>query len=571
MCFDKLNVGFTPRKHPANAVLASLIWSVIFATIAFAALMLAVPIYDVWGKSHAPSASLRVLEQYWRGEIDDAFWFRLHLALLIGGIAGIVVGVQFWRTTPVSEPFRLLNPADPKIHYEEAAEIALKRAFARDAGAKSGRGIFIAPFIALTDRLERKNILIAGATGSGKSNIGFALAEQAIERGDVVVLHCTKGDVTRAFRTEDIVLLSPAHRDGWAWDIGADIDGRAAAAEFAVAVIEEAKESFFSNTARLVLIDMIVALIEQRGKRWGPRQLLEVVLSEHQAIVEMIGKLDLNASPLITTGNPDELSRTMESVLATLISGALTTLRPMAYAWSRLPRSRRFSIKAMLSPGWKGPKVLIVQSHPAFEVLSTTVCGGVLRRICQQVAAPRSKGTIVPRVTMVLDEFYSLGRIEKMDKSLSVAREQGLAVTILLQHLGQLGIYREEASALQSLFQIKIFGKQETGEATTALSTMLGNRRIAVTEENRLPEANDKRKYVSHTLEYPVFSPAQFAGELGNFYPGTPAEIIRALLIYNGNAHRIDWPPTQWQAQSEGFVEAAWTKTVQRTQDTHTS
>jgi NAD(P)-dependent dehydrogenase (short-subunit alcohol dehydrogenase family) len=80
--------------------------------------------------------------------------------------------------------------------------------------------------------MESRNILVVGASGHGKSNIVRAIATQTIDRGDRTVIHCNKGDVTRSFDLDDVVLISPAHRDGWAWDIGADLDGPAAAAEF---------------------------------------------------------------------------------------------------------------------------------------------------------------------------------------------------------------------------------------------------------------------------------------------------------------------------------------------------
>ncbi|MHA6732218.1 type IV secretion system DNA-binding domain-containing protein [Devosia sp. A369] len=494
------------------------------------------------------------------GYINDRIWPSVWMGLGIGALAATRTGYQHWRDTPRTEPFISEDPSDPQIFYDEAAEATLKHRLSAKAGADERNGISIAPHIALSQRLERKNILIVGAPGSGKSNLVRPIAQQAIARGDLVVLHCTKGDVARAFRQQDIVLLSPAHRDGWAWDIGADISGPAAAAEFAITVIPESKEAFFSTTARLVLTDIIVALGAERGAHWGPRELLQHVLSQPGELAAMIGNLDLSASPLLGYGNPDEVSRTVESVLATLVSGAMTTLRPMALAWTDLPATRRFSIKAMLSRKWRGPKVLIVQTHPGYPALSESICGGVLRRICQAIAAPRSATTYMPAVTMVLDEFSTLGRVEGLEGSLAVAREQGLAMAIALQDISQLKIYGDAATALESFFQFKIFGMQQTGEATNALAEMLGKRKIAVTLQNRLPKADDKRRWVSERENYPLFSPTQFARDLGNFDPATPDEVIKTLLLFEGDAYRLDWPPTKWGTQGLGFVAAAWTK-----------
>ena len=481
-------------------------------------------------------------------------------ATVIGAAAALVTSIRCWQMTPRTEPFQLLDQSDPRIFYDEQAEIRLKQSFQEMAGADTAGGMFIAPHIGITRRLELRNIMVLGSQGSGKTNLVRPIAQQAIERGDFVVLHCAKGDVAKSFRPGDIILVSPAHRHGWAWDIGKDIDGPAAAAEFCAAMIPPSDQVFFSDTARIIATDLTVAMINKHRENWGPRELLEATLSDRNAIVEMIGQLDLSASPLITTGGEDEVSRTIESVLATLISGAITTLRPMAYAWSHLPAKRHFSIKEILSPSWRGPKVLVVQTHTSFETLTQNVCGAVLKYICQRVAAPAPAGSVVSRVTMVLDEFGSLGRIENFDKRLSVAREKGLATTLALHSMDQLSaIYGEDAKSLAGFFQIKIYGMLEEG--TDDISNSLGTRRIAVKDLNRLPEANDKRRFISRNENYPVFSTAQFARELGNFAPGTAREEIRALLVFRSHAYRINWPATEWVTQGPEFVAADWTVT----------
>ena len=179
-----------------------------------------------------------------------------------------------------------------------------------------------------------------------------------------------------------------------------------------------------------------------------------------------------------------------------MVSGAMNTLRPMAYAWTGCPSERCFSVKRALAPDWTGPRVLMVQSHPEFEVLSTSVCGGVLRRVCQQVAAPGEGSR--PQVSMVLDEFYSLRRIDGIERSLSVAREQGMATVIALQSMWQLrDVYGETAELLSDLFQIKIYGRHTPGEAANGVVRDLGTRSIEGTKINRLAESRDTRKIIA--------------------------------------------------------------------------
>jgi hypothetical protein len=287
----------------------------------------------------------------------ETFPARFTAAFCIGAAVGLRTGFRAWRDTPLSEPFAQPDDGDPKLYRGEYAESALNKVLARDSDGKNEMGFFLAPFVGLPRSLGTKNLMILAAAGTGKSNLVRAFSEPAIQSGNFVVLHCTKGEVAAAFRREDSVLISPTHRDSWAWDIGADIDGPATAMEFAKDIVPASDQRFWSDTARLVLADIIMRLIADRKSAWGARQLLLRTLEQPQQIRERIAPLDLGASPLISTNDPDGVSKTIESVVFTLQSAALTTLRPMALAWTHVPRERRFSAKKALSVNWKGPRV----------------------------------------------------------------------------------------------------------------------------------------------------------------------------------------------------------------------
>src|SRR5690606_34289321 len=143
------------------------------------------------------------------------------------------------------------------------------------------------------------------------------------------------------------------------------------------------------------------------------------------------------------------------------------------------------------------------------------------------------RGRSRPRVTMVLDEFKSLGKIEDFDKSLSVAREHKLSAVVALQSVWQLTqVYGESASVLSDLFQIKIYGRHVAGEGADDAAKRLGKRKIEGTKRNRHPFGKDKRLWAPFEKEHPVFSTSQLQKEVGLFHPGTPREYIRAIVHY---------------------------------------
>jgi Type IV secretion-system coupling protein DNA-binding domain len=558
--FSKLHTGLIPRRHPGAAIAAGFLMFALTALPCAAAIVLLAK-YDGAIDWSFVSAHLATMPIAKIGHSILRHWHDLALGIVIAMVATWFAAMDAWRETPTTEPFDTPDPADPRVYYDGDARAKLRSSFLAEAGGFPKKGVWLAPYLNLPFALETRNLLVAAASGHGKSNIVRALAGQAILRGDRTVLHCSKGDVTRSFNTDDVILISPAHRDGWAWDIAADIDGPAAAAEFARDVIPASDQPFWSDTARLVLADTIAAIAEEKGDKWGPLELLLTLLSSTGDLYAKIAKLDLSSSPLLASAEDGDTDRTVQGIMSTLLSAALTTLRPMAMAWSTLPPEKHFSVKRWLSKNYTSSNILIVQTSPNFEAMSTSVCGGILRRICKAVSDPSMEIDPSRRTSFFLDEFYSLGRIEGIGKALSVAREKGLICVISVQSMQQLRlIYQDEAELMSDLFQIKIYGRLTAGQGAEDTEKTMRYRQIRWQAWNSNPAHDDKRRYVTKEETKPIVSATQLSRDLGLFEGNTPREYIRAVVHYAGAAHRLDWPATKWAVKGDGFVPAAWTQ-----------
>ena len=388
-----------------------------------------------------------------------ARWPYALVAVAISVVAAYFGWLDARDDAPLVEPFLTPDKNEPRIYYDQDARERLRAQFGAEAGHFARSGIWLVPHLNLPFELESRYQMILGAAGHGKSNLVRAYATQMLMRGDRTILHCNKGDVTRSFDLDKVILISPAHRDGWAWDIAADISGPAAAADFAADIVPPSEQSFWSDTARLLLTDTISALAQERGAQWNTWDLLSAVLSDPDDLRRRIEAIDLSASPLLRSGEEDGENKTVLGIMATLVSAAMTTLRPMAYAWSGVPLEKRFSIAAWLSNGYTGKKIVIIQTSPNYEEMSTVVCGGILRRVCKELSDPSVEIDVSRRVSFVLDEFFSLGKIEGIARALSVAREKGLTCIVALQSKSQLTLYDNEADILLDLFQIKIYSR----------------------------------------------------------------------------------------------------------------
>jgi Type IV secretion-system coupling protein DNA-binding domain len=495
-------------------------------------------------------------------EFLRAHWLHLICAIVVSMAAGGFAGYDAWDHAPLVEPFITPNPADPRIYYDENARLKLRARFRTEAGRMAGRGIWLAPYLNLPFRLETRGLMVLGASGHGKSSLVRSYAHQMMRRGDHVLLHCNKGDVTQCFDLADVVLISPAHRDGWAWDIAADIDGPAAAAEFAKDIVPASDQPFWSDSARLVLIDTIIALSQELGAKWGPGELLVTLLGKPQELRDRIAKVDLGASPLLGNGDEDGVDKTVQGIMSTLLSAAVAALRPMAYAWSNLPPEKRFSVKEWLSKTNSKPKVVIVQTSPNFEEMSTTVCGGILRQVCKAVSDASVAINADRRVSLVLDEMFSLGRVEGLGKALSVGREKGLVCIAAVQSMEQLNIYGNEAALLSDLFQIKIYSRLTAGAGADLAEKTIGSRDIIWSAPNKHPEKDDKRLFVMREARMPVVTATQFTRDFGVFEDDRGENYVRAIVHYAGAAHQLDWPLTVWNKVADGFVAAPWTRFI---------
>jgi NAD(P)-dependent dehydrogenase (short-subunit alcohol dehydrogenase family) len=557
--FTYLQVGLKPRPHPFAATAIGLLVAGITLPLVIAVLLAAAAIGDhfVWSKWMAALAGLTDGSKLWTHIVA-------HRPILFGGLgisifAGYLTRLEAMDRTPWTEPFQTVDDADPHVYYDEDARMKLQWSFRKEAGAAT-KGFWLAPHLNLPFTLESRNLLVVGASGHGKSNIVRAIATQTIQRGDRTVIHCNKGDVARSFDLRDVVLISPAHRDGWAWDIGADLDGPAAAAEFARDIIPSSDQPFWSDSARLILTDTINAIAVEKGRNWGPLDLLMALLSSPEDLRLKIASINLSASPLLASG-ADGADKTVQGIMSTLLSAALTTLRPMAYAWAGLPPEKHFSIKRWLAAEYVGPKIVIVQTSPNFEAMSTSVCGGVLRRICKAVSDASMAIDQSRRTTLILDEFYSIGRVEGLATALSVAREKMLICVAAVQSMEQLRIlYQDEFFLLSDLFQIKIYSRLTAGAGAAEASNVLGSRAIRWQARNTNPAHDDKRAFITKDETRPIVTATQFARDFGLFQPNTSKEYIRAIVHYAGAAHRLDWPATKWAVKGEGFVAAAWTR-----------
>ncbi len=556
MTSKNAHIGYEPTRNTATSVWFFVIILLTATAVTTVALFTLTPIHP-YGQPLDLLATWHALGDHMA---DQQVALRLILGVVTGVAGGWAAADHVARNMPLIEPFRNITEQHPRVYYGEHARDDLQKRLFAEAGTNEPHGLYLAPHLAMPRSCETKNILVVGEPNSGKSNIIRALAGQAIDRGDRVLLFCNKGDVTQAFTGRDSILIAAHHAESYAIDLAADIEGAAAAAQFAADIVPESTPPFWSNAARTVLTDLILALQETHPKAWNAGMLLKAALEDSETIRNSIGKIEANAGPLLQGADPEGEDKTVMGILITMRTAVYANLRHLAWAWDALPPERRFSVQRWLSDKYQGPRTIIVQYSSDYDELSTLVAGTLIRRIAKRLADPRLSINPKRRVVMVLDEFHLLGKIDGLQAALAVGREKGLVVILGLQTYSQLIETYGEAAAntLLDLFRIKIFGRLPGGAAANAVSASLGERDVSALVENRTPSKDDKRSNVEERKTIPTFSPSQLASKLGIFKNARDTGDVRAIVQCYGQCYVLDWPFTIWGKKREGYTPARW-------------
>lgn len=550
------HIGYEPTPNNGTTVWIGVVTFITAAALATTGLFTLVPI-------HPHGAALDLLGT-WNAlgsfAADQQAILRLMLGISTGIIGGAAAARHAYRNMPLTEPFQNVTGQDPRVYYGEYARNDLQRRLFAEAGRTAPKGLYLAPHLAMPRSCETKNILVVGEPNSGKSNIIRALADQAIDRGDRVLLFCNKGDVTSAFTPQDSILIAAHHKDSHAIDLAADIVGTAAAGQFAADIVPESNPPFWSNAARTVLTDIILKLQATHTNTWNAGMLLNRALEDSDTIRHSIEKIQSNAGSLLEGADPDTEDKTVMGILLTLRTAVYANLRPLAWAWDELPPERRFSVRRWMSGKYAEPRTIIVQYSSDYDALSTMVAGTLIRRLAKRLADPQLAIDPNRRVVLVLDEFHLLRKIEGLQAALAVGREKGLVAIVGLQNYGQLieTYGKTSANTLLDLFRIKIFGRLSNGASADLVAKNLGERNVSALIENRTPGKDDKRSDVEERNTIPTFSSTQLASELGVFDNGKKTGDVRAVVQCYGQCYVLDWPFTIWRKKRKGFAPARW-------------
>lgn len=355
---------------------------------------------------------------------------------------------------------------------------------------------------ALPAQRQSLGIMLIGQPGSGKTNVLRYIQKSLSERGDRQVIFAAKTNVygntppvvLRDGNTDvDPILINPADRRSWIWDIAKDIDGEASCGSVARRLVR-GKDDFWKDAAVAVITVMLVKLHRTKRHRWTWAELFNECNRSQEELAKDAREYYPDAVKQI-----EVTDKQFQGTHSTL-SNELQNLKLLAIAWPSYENRRTISASQFLH-GSKYPRTLVVGFSADHPELSEAWIPIFMTFVCRAVFHTDYKVDKTNRTWVILDELDKLKKVEGINNLISAGREQGVSVILGIQDVSQIDkVYGQDATNLwMTSMQTKIVGRMDAGNSAQWLSESLGKTRVRTVQwkagETNVLEWKDEERY----------------------------------------------------------------------------
>jgi hypothetical protein len=400
-----------------------------------------------------------------------------------------------------------------------------------------GKGIFLAPGVAMPRGVETEHVATIGTTGAGKSTIVDGLLLQGINRGNRALVVDVKGDAMGRFGSEHSVEISLGSQNKTIWRIGWDILNRQDAFELAAIMIPASKDPIWSDGARLYVTGIMVALQKTRGTDWGWTELKEYLAEPFETQEQLIRKHMPDIVQLLQTkdGVP---TATVMSILVTVVANV------GALAWT-LAEAERSSGRGISLRAWaRGTiveRVIFLRLEYDRENQSAALLKLALRCVQSTLLSVATANNVDHEIWIGLDELPRFCDEVTVERLVALGRSRGVRIVAALQTPAQLRkVVGDDATAsLLANFGIQIVSRVAPGPGRVEIARQwFGERTVtwesAAAKGTSTPEEHDKI--------IPVLSENELSSRLGKFYSALGRPFIRAAVTGFEHVPILDWP-----------------------------
>lgn len=433
------------------------------------------------------------------------------------------------------------------------------------------RGIEIGG-IELARSREVGHFYAVGLPGAGKTVLLTSAIDQALARGDRLIVHDPKGDfVARYYGVVNMVLLGPWDDRAATWDASADIDTPALANEFASAVVsgglpissQTGNSKHFIDGASRLLAGLIRSY-QAQGQPWRWSDLKNAVAGDDPvALVRRAARGDSALKLTFPTVFPSDpqaiptLDKDGPAILSTL-GNAGGWLVDFGAVDEARPDAPKFSLRRwLLHEAHDEVRVVVLNSNSLYPRAAENLFSAMLATVAATLASPRmpeidadAQGTWI-----ILDEFPQLGAtsLAKIQQIAELGRSRGVRMVTALQDETQLiaKAGRDQAEPMLAVQSTRIY-MRSSDKTAEAVSRRIGNcdvHRIETTSDTGAIQGKTKRV---HTKQ--VILPSELLGlKVRTQEPPLGVELV---LHIEGTLGRLIQPfPERRKPVAAAFVE----------------
>ncbi|EQD40549.1 conjugal transfer protein TraD, partial [mine drainage metagenome] len=209
--------------------------------------------------------------------------------------------------------------------------------------------------VELSRRREAEHIAMLGLPGGGKTTgVIYPVMDQALARGDRVVAHDAKGDITAARYDESTsVLLGPWDDRAATWDVGADFFDPSLVDEFASTLCgadeKTAGKNLSFHQGAALLIGGLIKSAMGSSKSWTWATLADELSRPPRVLIQRSALGDplvMQALPTVFSNpDPDAALTTGEGAMLSILGIASRIVVQLAAVQKAKTNARLFSIR----------------------------------------------------------------------------------------------------------------------------------------------------------------------------------------------------------------------------------
>ncbi len=348
-----------------------------------------------------------------------------------------------------------------------------------------GRGRIRIGRVAISRELETNHFLLAGSTGTGKTELALAMARTLSERGErAVFIDYGANFLTRIARHGDFI-LNPFDGRSACWDPWLELRTESDYMMMARAIVPEGfgESRSWHGLAQQLVAAALRASVE--NGRNTIREFLALLISSPDELA--VFAAGTPASVMTQKGN--------EKMFANTRNVLMEYLEPWRYLRDPAEGEKRFSIRALIEGaydqkgkhGWVFRPWLFMtfrdDQRAAMQYLSATWMELVIRA---KLSLPEDRKR---RIWEFIDELAACKRIQSLSDELAFVRKKGGAAVIGVQDVAQIrGIYGPEVAQtmLQNL-KTKVMLACADPETARYFSDVIGEQRVLRRKKTTTP------------------------------------------------------------------------------------